>query len=241
MTRKDAIDTVSKGAYVSLIIPDDDPGESPRDWDNLGTMVCWHRNYNLGDYVEGNCRANSRVGKGDNTFDVCEPDEFLDWLKENRADVAILLPLYLYDHSGISMSTSHTYPYNDRWDSGQVGFIFVTKEQIRHEYSCKRISKKTLELATKVLEGEVETYDQYLTGDVYGYQLFKITDPDFDPDSDDPEDFGDELDSCWGFYGLDYCKQEVKELIDWHIKDDQEKAWDAWTNAEKVNAFLASA
>jgi hypothetical protein len=27
----------------------DEDAESPRDWDNLGTMVCFHRRYNLGD------------------------------------------------------------------------------------------------------------------------------------------------------------------------------------------------
>lgn len=227
MTRKDAIDTVSKGAYVGLIIPDDDPGESPRDWDNLGTMVCWHRNYNLGDYISRGCKANSRVGKDDNTFDACEPDEFLDWLKENRRDIAIILPIFMYEHSGITISTGREYPFNDPWDSGQVGFIFVTKEQVRAEYSCKRISKKILKTATKVLEGEVKVYDQYLTGDVYGFQLYYITEPDFDVDSDDPEDFGDEVDSCWGFYGLDCCKEEVLSQINGYIRDDEKDAWES--------------
>lgn len=27
----------------------DDSPESPREWDNVGTMVCWHRHYKLGD------------------------------------------------------------------------------------------------------------------------------------------------------------------------------------------------
>lgn len=220
-------DTVSKGSYCAKILPDDDPGESPRDWDNLGTMVCWHNRYNLGDYISRGCQANSLVGKDDNTFSATDPEDFLDWLKENRADVAIILPIFMYEHSGITISTGREYPFNDRWDSGQVGFIFVTKEQVRAEYSCKRISKKTLQRARDLLEGEVSTYDQYLTGDVWGYQLYKITDPDFDPDSDDPEDFGEELDSCWGFYGLDYCKQEVRSLIDWHIKDDEKTAWES--------------
>ncbi len=30
------------------IIQDSDP-MSPREWDNVGKMVCWHRRYNLGD------------------------------------------------------------------------------------------------------------------------------------------------------------------------------------------------
>lgn len=83
-----------------------------------------------------------------------------------------------------------------------------------------------MQTATNVLQGEVETYDQYLTGQVYGYRLFKITEPDFDPDSDDPEDFGDEKDSCWGYYGLDDLKKEIASMIDSHMKDDEKTAWE---------------
>lgn len=234
MSRRN-FDTVSKGKYCAKILNDDNP-INPRDWDNLGTMVCFHRRYSLGDYIHGRCLSESRVGKGENTFSATEPDDFLDWLKENRAEVAIILPIFMYEHSGITISTGREYPFNDRWDSGQVGFIFVTKEQVRAEYSCKRISKKTLETATKVLEGEVKEYDQYLTGDVYGYQLYKITEPDFDADSDDPEDFGEEVDSCWGYYGADCCKQEVTSLIDWHIKDDEKTAWESLPAREMAMA-----
>lgn len=34
--------------YTIKIYHDED-AESPRDWDNLGEMVCFHRRYNLGD------------------------------------------------------------------------------------------------------------------------------------------------------------------------------------------------
>ncbi len=32
-----------------LKIYQDDNTDSPRSWDNLGTMICFHRRYNLGD------------------------------------------------------------------------------------------------------------------------------------------------------------------------------------------------
>jgi hypothetical protein len=78
-------------------------------------------------------------------------------------DVAVILPLYLYDHSGITMSTS---PFSCRWDSGQVGWTFVSKKKIREEYGVKRISKELIEKVTEMLEGEVRTYDMYLTGEL---------------------------------------------------------------------------
>lgn len=152
------------------IYHDDDCQESPRDWDNLGTMVCWHRDYDLGD---------------ENDFD--NPTEFKEWLKDNPA---IVLPLFLYDHSGISMSTSREYPFNCPWDSGQVGYIYLTLERARKEYSCKRISKQLRNRIVSYLKGEVKTYNQYLTGDIYGFKTVC-------------NECETEIDSCWGFYGSD--------------------------------------
>lgn len=212
-------DTVSKGSYFAQIMPDDEPGESPRDCDNLGTMVCFHNRYNLGDQVQNGRRSVS--GKNELTFSM--PEYFTEWLHDNKEQVAVILPLFLYDHSGISMSTGREYPFNCPWDSGQVGYIFVTKEAVRKEYSCKHITKKTLDKVREVLQGEVKAYDQYLTGDVYGYKLFKVSD-DFDPDNDDPDDFGGEIESCWGFYGLKNIKEEVNDLIKFCEKKDAEIA-----------------
>ena len=156
------------------IIQDEDP-ESPREWDNLGTMVCWHRNYNLGDKNE-----------------FASNEAFLEWWRNNGAG-GILLPLYLYDHSGITMSTG---PFWCPWDSGQVGWIYVTAEKIRQEYSVKRISHANRTRARQVLEGEVQTYDQYLTGDVWGFVI---------------EHEGAHLESCFGMFGRGYCQQQAEE------------------------------
>ena len=38
-----------EGNMYTLKIEQDDCAESPREWDNVATMVCWHRNYSLGD------------------------------------------------------------------------------------------------------------------------------------------------------------------------------------------------
>jgi hypothetical protein len=215
------VDTISKGNYYAEIIQDRDYGnDSPRDWDNLGTMVCFHGRYNLGDYER------KTPGKNGNCFSG--PEHFVEWLKVNKDKIAVILPLYLYDHSGISMSTGRAYPYNDRWDSGQVGYIFVTKEDLKKEYSKKVVTGKMKENATRILQGEVETYDQFLTGDVYGYQIYRI-DPtqfdagfEFDPDEDDIDDYGESLESCWGFYGMSYVKEEINRMINWYQEKDKE-------------------
>lgn len=176
------------GNYLIRIFPDD-CGDSPRTWDNLGTMVCFHRRYDLGDkndYCSGN-------------YDGWEE------MKEDiikTENVHTILPLYLYDHSGITMSTSS---FNDRWDSGQVGWIFVSKEKVEKE----RIDEKLVE---KVLKGEVETYDQYIRGDVYGYKVYRVTTCDHDHEHEE------ELDSCWGFYGEEDCIEEAKGVVEYYME-----------------------
>lgn len=177
-----------KGYTINIHI--DECEESPRtSCDNLGRMICFHTRYALGDNHEMNVEG----AKG----------------MENSNDI-IALPLYLYDHSGLTMNTTG---FSCPWDSGKVGFIYVTKEDVRKEYGWKVISQKRREQIEKYLRGEVETYDNFLTGSVYCYT---ITDPD-----------GIELvDSCGGFYGYEHEKsglmEYAKNAIDCHIKIEKE-------------------
>jgi hypothetical protein len=113
-----------------------------------------------------------------------------------RRDV-IALPLYLYDHSGISMSTGRNYPFNCPWDSGQVGYIFVAYENIRKSFATKRLTKKVIKNALECLESEVKVYNDYLMGNVYGYIVKRN---------------GGDVDSCWGYIG-EYDGKEYGALI----------------------------
>ncbi len=203
------------------IVADSDP-ESPRDscdgW--AGRMICWHSRYNLGDKHDYRDPANfsrelaceadddleEELDRLENdvwnklynrAYDAGNTDSFnyaerlvsprISKLIENTVRVGyVMLPLYLYDHSGITMRTGS---FSCPWDSGQVGWIVCDKETVLREWCGDR------DLAEKSLQAEVAIYDQYLTGDVYGF-IVEETD---DPDSDDWE----ETDSCWGFYGSD--------------------------------------
>jgi hypothetical protein len=165
--------------------------ESPREWDNLGTMICFHKRYELGDKHK---------------YESGDYDGWDDMYKQFSREFAVILPLYLLDHSGLAMSTNRSYPFNCPWDAGQVGFIVCSRKQIKREYGCKRITKQILEKVEKLLESEVETYNQYLQGDIYGYV---VTGPD-----------GVERDSCWGYYGYDYCVQEAQGIVDWYESEE---------------------
>jgi len=159
---------------------DDDPLNPRTEWDNAGTMICFHRRYCLGDK---------------HNMHVEEAKQYVE-----HPDV-IALPLYLYDHSGVSIST--------RSFNGQIGWITVTREKALHEWGNKNLTKRVREMALACLESEVKTYDQFLRGEVYG---FVIIDPD-----------GDELDSCWGFFGdpEEYMVPECKSHIDHSINKEE--------------------
>lgn len=195
------IKTIREGNYELEIYQDESPF-SPREDDNLGTMICFHRGYELGDDHDYNHK---------NYSSWSEQKEDI----EKREDVCVMLPLYLYDHSGITISTS---PFTCRWDSGQVGWILVSKEKVRQEYNVKKITKDIIEKVTNVLEGEVKAYDQYLTGDVYGYKLYKVTECEL---GHEHQEF---LDSCWGYYGMEYVEEEGKHLLECYNKDNKEFA-----------------
>jgi len=176
------------------IQPDDD-NESPRtSMDNLATMVCFHKRYNLGDTGHGF------------RFEDYNSWEELEKAIRKQEDVAAILPVYMYDHSGLTINTTG---FSCPWDSGQIGFVFISKKKIREEYSVKRISPKILKQTIKVIQEEIETYDQYLRGDIYGYVI------------DGPDE--ENMNSCWGFYGYDYCIDEAKGVIDYMTKKAQEE------------------
>jgi hypothetical protein len=162
---------------------DTDP-ESPRTWDNLGTMVCFHKRYELGDKTDYR------------TEDYDSWEELKEGIIKNEGEV-VILPLYLYDHSGITISTNS---FDCRWDSGQVGFIFVSKYKIKKE----GIDETKVE---EYLKGEVETYDQYLTGDVWGYKVYEIETCELG------HEHKNEVESCYGMYGHDECESEGKSVL----------------------------
>jgi len=173
------METINYKGHEIELIQDEDPQNPRTEWDNMGKMVCFHSQYGLGD-------------KHNLTMD--DVKDILD-----RKDV-IALPLYLYDHSGITMSCK---PFSCPWDSGQVGIIYVDYETLKKEFNVKKVSAKIRELARKVLISEVETYDKYLTGDVWGWKACE--------------------ESVWGYFGSEDALAEAKNHIDWFIEDERKK------------------
>lgn len=197
----------TEGNEYTLEVMKDDDGESPREWDNVCTMVCWHRNYNLGDKHDYD---DSDEFFNDILHNVCgmEYEDFEELSTREKYKLACendkiyIQELNLYDHSGLTISTSSGYPYNGRWDAGCVGWVYVSKEKAMEE--CGGIPKKDengefikiphehpngnvtysieftpiteenwKEVAEYYMDNEVNVYDQYLRGDTYGFKLTK--------------------------------------------------------------------
>ena len=183
---------------------------NPREWDNLGTMVCWHGRYNLGDEqprmdagdyklgmvedidTETRERAESLIYQG-------KEDEARQIIEEVLDDEYIILPLYLYDHSGITMNTTG---FSCPWDSGQVGFIYVRDDKVKKEYGWDKLTQERVQQVKDQLRAEVEAYDLYLRGESYWYRIEELKDGEWE-----------EIDSCGGYLGTEYFLQEVNETL----------------------------
>lgn len=225
--------------YEIQIAMDDGGGDSPRDWDNLGTMVCWHGRSKLGD-EQPRCSPRDFIIKlideaplPKSTYIPTRYNGDVLWYLEELEDKILYelfrkyyvwLPIYAYEHGGITISTSRSgYPYNDRFDSGTLGFIYCSKSDAKDNWNKGTWTKELEDKTLSLLEAEIQTYDDYLTGNVYGYMIKKL-DNDGDP-------IDEVVESCWGYYPehdnrsdhaecLDAAKSVVEFLAD---RDDREK------------------
>lgn len=183
------MDTITKGAKFVEVSQDLD-AENPRDWEyNLGTMVCFHNRYNLGDKTDFNKE------------DYNSWDEVREAIIENGGKY--IAPLYLYDHSGISISMGSFIgraPHAE-WDSGQIGFIYTTEKAISD-------SGLDIDKIEGALESEVNIYNKYIMGEVYGYRVIEQnTCPTCHHISKEV------VESCWGYYSEEDARQAGEEFL----------------------------
>ena len=226
----EAIKTLTSdcGRYKLRIYPDS-CDNSPREWDNIGKIYAKHRRYNLSDKdcdidslltdldcfedIEKFCYRENLLNEADGDclekYDLTPDTEifrrYMEAVIEKRH---VVLPVYMYEHSGVSIRTTS---FNDNWDSGLVGYIVADRNAVLKEYSVTEITPELREKVLGVLRGEIDTYSKYLNGEIYGFRLFDLQ----------AEEHEDDVDSCWGFY-------ELSDILE-HVTSDDMK----WTNARK--------
>ena len=166
-------------------IDQDETADDPRKmYDHLGTMACAHRKYEL----------------GDEKAPWSSKEEAVEFF---RKEEAVWLPLFLFDHSGLRISTSDEWfrawdPQG--WDWGLVGWIYAPKAKILKEFQRKKMSQKLVRRALEVLESEVETYDTWLSGAVVQWTV------------EDSE--GEFVDGVCGYYSNEHCLQDARLAVD---------------------------
>lgn len=191
------------------VTQDEDP-TNPRERSNIWKMVCTHKKYRLGDEaIDTSFTSNRRnafafhISTSESECDIdfydledtIEEKVFVvgkvyEWIDQH----VVYLPLYLYDHSRVTMSTT---PFSCGFDSGKVWFIYVLK-------SNPEVQWLSDEKIKEYLVSEVKTYDQYLTGDVYCYDIPEIND-----------------NLCWLFWWQEAIDTAI-EAIDHYVNNNKQ-------------------
>lgn len=253
------------GDLRAVIEYDPDPHDSNprREVENLGVMWAPHRRYILGDGRYGSSNASNNARHRAHHPEWNEVNDWVDEVGERvgigtpgivkhlvRAHGAtVVMPLFLYDHSGLSISAgpnlvgadvepdrrTHNAFDPGGWDTSYVGFIFDTAR------TRERLGVD-LERVAEALAAEVETYDQYLQGDVWGVRveersafeghafrtarftgnvtcercgLVPVDEADRDtPCLDDDGEWVEVEDTaCWGYLGREWAEQSAREAL----------------------------
>ena len=197
----DPIETETYRGFTIDILPDEDPPNPQRDYEPFGVMVCFHGHYDLGAVDH-----QRPVAANYHTEDYDGWQGLHDAIAADHPG-AVILPLSLLDHSGITMQVGSGAFGCDPggWDSGSVGFIFASESAMRvaRGGGTTPISADDRDDATTWLRGAVEEYARYLEGAAVRYL---VTAPS-----------GATIASCGGFYDLADVLTEARVDVDGHI------------------------
>ena len=169
MNHSEAIHFESVGPFTVEIVPDEgceNPIEEDCFWE--GAALC----LDFGRYGELKTPA----------LKDTTPQQLLDMVRHgdggsNDYKGWHIFPVYAYIHSGITINLGG---FSCPWDSGQCGFIAVNPKEYPDEGG-----------AYKYAQSMIETADDYLTGNVYGWVV--------------KDTAGEVVESAWGYFG-DYDK-----------------------------------
>lgn len=235
----EAVETYEhKGVTVAIHYDDANEHCNPRGNDgNLTTMVCWHPDYVLGDeQLRGERGAVETIFESERgRTDVSSMRHLYRYLTLMRGAVCVL-PLYLYDHSGISISAGTVNPFDNPtvrrdefgrgmgWDTSMVGFVYTTAERIEELSGKPQIDTDPVYCPRLWPEDgrsgqnwprertAMEWIQQQVLAEVKGYDSFLRGEVyGFVVDEGGPDE-----DSCWGFVGeIDYCKEAANESAEY--------------------------
>ena len=132
--------------------------DSPRDWDNLGKIL-----------TNGNNKY--APNEAPSAYSELADFEFSNLHDDTEKLIKLgfySVPLSVYDHSGVSISIGEAHG----WDCGVIGFYVAKIDDLVRDYG-----QDWHEKVDSIFEGEIETYDNYINGEVFEYALFRDDEP----------------------------------------------------------------
>lgn len=191
--------------------------DNPRtDWDcNAAHFVTRHRRYSLTESSDIEGEINALAEKYRISI---KGKSFLGAINALNA-YCVIKPIAMYEHSGITVWFGSP---NDRWDSGYIGYGYITEDDVN---ACGRNEKDYptwRDQAEAIMNDEMDTFDRYCRGEVYDMEVEKLIEPTWA--EQDREDFDmdewREDDAHWE--GYDACCNyimDAEELADLIIKE----------------------
>ena len=129
-------------------------------------------------------------------------------LQLKKSDIAISYPITKHEHGG-EIRLSLGCGQSGCWDNDVVGFIYVTKDQVRTWYGVERITKSITEHAKACLKSEVDLLTAWLNGECCEWQVKEYA---LDADGLDWEEV-DVLDDCWGYFDQEQALDDMKDML----------------------------
>jgi len=185
-----------------LKIERDEFGESPDSWQDTNIFLVYdHRQFDVKRKgfepraIYDHLNAKEIIVKNERGDEL---ETYQDDLDPKYEDYYIF-GVDAYIHSGVVLSLTDDRDFPDRqWDVSTTGYILASKQEYKDE-----------EIARNGAKCLIDTWNQYISGDVWGYQVVKET--TCNCCNNTKEEF---VDSCWGFYGLEECKEQGQFALD---------------------------
>lgn len=178
-------DIIARKGRFSVRLESDNDAQAPSEEQDRGLfIVAGHRDFYVPAPGEKRVRA-----------------DFAEYVSEYKATHWII-PVEAYIHSGVALYLSGGCSIDRNWDVSQVGAVFASKKEWRLRKS-----------ALKAAKGLIEYWNQYLSGDVWGYVIVE-----HEHDGEDGKIVDAHAESCWGFFGREYAEKQAREALELHTE-----------------------
>lgn len=253
--RQETVDTIKGDGFVAEIYCDECPENPREEWDNVGKLYCkGHSGWSSRDYSDTRLIQpfKSPVGEslivgGDGKLKPAQSPRRVSIASspEDAAQTAWEecrgggIAFSVADSGGqdwwfgLESESPLVFDYLNEWDDRDAterikgieasefrGVWWISAKDIVKE--CPKKSRRAqVEWALRMAKWELDTFNQWTAGEVYGVCIKALTE-----DGEGEEEIGEEVDSCWGFYGIDYARGEAARMLkdcEDSTREDREK------------------